>query len=126
MSKKRKGWLARLVDMDDTTVSASTVFLLLTSAIALFMLLVPAVALLIEVCYNHTIASDISGMAQYIAAVCGIFASGGILKGWTNYTNYRFNRKTPKDIANKIKEEIEEELLNNESSDNAKEDELDA
>lgn len=114
--RKRKGWLARLVDMDDTSVSASTVFLLLTSVVALFMLIVPAVALLVEVFYNHTIASDIAGMAQYVAAVCGIFASGGILKGWTNYTNYRFNKKTPEEIARKIQKEIDEEQLENEEN----------
>lgn len=93
MKEKRKGWIARLVDMEDTTVSASTVFLLITSAIALILLLVPAIVMLVEVFYNHTITTDLSGMAEYIAAVAGIFASGGILKGWTNYSNYRFKKK---------------------------------
>lgn len=119
--RKRKGWLSRLFDMDDSSVSASTVFLFLTSFIALFLLLVPAIAMLIEVYFNHTIASDISGMAEYIAAVCGIFASGGILKGWTNYTNYRFNKKTPEEIARKIQKELNEEKLEMED-----EEELDA
>ena len=48
--KKRKGWLSRLFDMEDSTVSASTAFLFLTSFIALFLLLIPAIAMLIEVC----------------------------------------------------------------------------
>ena len=90
--KRQKGWIARLVDMEDTTVSASTVFLLITSIVAIILLLVPAVVLIIEVCYNHTIATDMSGMAEYVAAVAGIFASGGILKGWTNYSNYKFKK----------------------------------
>ena len=123
--RKKKTWLSRLFDMEDTTVSASTVFLFLTSAIALFLLLVPAVAMLIEVYFNHTIASDISGMAQYIAAVCGIFASGGILKGWTNYTNFRFNKKSPEEIAHKLEKEIKEELEDENDSD-CEEPELDA
>ena len=121
--RKKKTWLSRLFDMEDTTVSASTVFLFLTSAIALFLLLVPAVAMLIEVYFNHTIASDISGMAEYIAAVCGIFASGGILKGWTNYTNYRFNKKSKEEIAYKLEKEIKEELADENDSE---EPELDA
>ena len=125
MKKKRKNWLSRLFDMDDQTVSASTVFLFLTSFIALFLLLVPAIAMLIEVYFNHTIASDISGMAEYIAAVCGIFASGGILKGWTNYTNYRFNKKSPEEIAHKLEKEIKEELEDENNSEN-EEPELDA
>ena len=91
--KGRKGWIARLVDMEDTTVSASTVFLLITSAVAIILLIVPAIVLLVELHYNHTISTDLSGMAEYIAAVAGIFASGGILKGWTNYSNYRFKKK---------------------------------
>ena len=123
--KKRKGWLSRLFDMEDPTVSASTVFLFLTSFIALFLLLIPAIAMLIEVCYNHTIASDISGMAEYIAAVCGIFASGGILKGWTNYTNFRFNKKSPEEIAHKLEKDIKEELEDENDSD-CEEPELDA
>lgn len=125
MRKKKKGWFARLVDMDDTTVSASTVFLIITSVIALVLLLVPAIALLIEVFYNHTIATDLSGMAQYIAAVCGIFASGGILKGWTNYSNYRFNKKSPEEIAHKLEKEIKEELEDENDSDD-EDSELDA
>ena len=124
--KKRKSWLSRLFDMDDQSVSASSVFLFLTSFIALFLLLVPAIAMLIEVCYNHTIASDISGMAEYIAAVCGIFASGGILKGWTNYTNYRFNKKSPEEIARKLEKEIKEELEDEENDLDYEEPELDA
>lgn len=123
--KKRKTWISRLFDMDDSTVSASTVFLFLTSFIALFLLLVPAIAMLIEVYFNHTIASDISGMAEYIAAVCGIFASGGILKGWTNYTNYRFNKKSKEEIAYKLEKEIKEELEDENDSED-KETELDA
>ena len=125
--KKRKSWLSRLFDMDDQSVSASSVFLFLTSFIALFLLLVPAIAMLIEVCYNHTIASDISGMAEYIAAVCGIFASGGILKGWTNYTNYRFNKKSPEEIARKLEKEIKEEVEDEENDSTCEEEpELDA
>ena len=115
--KKRKGWLSRLFDMEDSTVSASTVFLFLTSFIALFLLLSPAIAMLIEGGYNHTIASDISGMAEYIAAVCGIFASGGILKGWTNYTNYRFNKKSPEEIAHKCLKKKKEEIAHEKDSD---------
>ena len=109
MKKKRKGWIARLVDMEDTTVSASTVFLLITSAVAIILLLVPAIVLLVEVFYNHTIATDMSGMAEYIAAVAGIFASGGILKGWTNYSNYRFKKPQNKDNSDDLTEDIEEE-----------------
>ena len=126
MNKKRKCWFARLFDMDDSSVSASTVFLFLTTLIALILLLVPAISLLVEIYYNHTISSDISGFAEYIAAVCGIFASGGILKGWTNYTNYRFNnqKKSKQEISNVINDMMQE--YQDEEKDEEKDEELDA
>ena len=62
-SRKKKCWLTRLFDMDDSSVSASTVFLFLTSFVALVLLMVPAISILLEVCYNHTVATDLSGMA---------------------------------------------------------------
>ena len=126
--KKRKSWFARLFDMNDTSVSASTLFLVITSTIALILLLVPAVALLVEVFFNHTIATDLSGMAQYIAAVCGIFASGGILKGWTNYSSYRFNKQSQKEIVESVKNQLLEEELEEKDKEicNEDEEELDA
>ena len=126
--KKRKSWFARLFDMNDTSVSASTLFLVITSTIALILLLVPAVALLVEVFFNHTIATDLSGMAQYIAAVCGIFASGGILKGWTNYSSYRFNKQSQKEIIESVKNQLLEEELEEKDKEicNEDEEELDA
>ena len=126
--KKRKSWFARLFDMNDTSVSASTLFLVITSTIAIILLLVPAVALLVEVFFNHTIATDLSGMAQYIAAVCGIFASGGILKGWTNYSSYRFNKQSQKEIVESVKNQLLEEELEEKDKEiyNEDEEELDA
>ena len=114
--------------MNDASVSASTLFLVITSAIALILLLVPAVALLVEVYFNHTIATDLSGMAQYIAAVCGIFASGGILKGWTNYSSYRFNKQSQKEIVESVKNQLLEEELEEKDKEicNEDEEELDA
>ncbi len=90
MAKRKKKWFSRLFDGDDKSVSVSTVFLLLTSLTAILLLIVPAVVLLIEVHYNHTIATDIDGLATYIGAVSTIFMSGGLLKGWTTYNNWKF------------------------------------
>jgi hypothetical protein len=87
---KNKKFVEKLLDSDDKRVSASTVFLLLTSLTAILLLIVPAVVLLIEIHYNHTIQTDISGLATYIGAVSTIFLSGGLLKGWTTYNNYKF------------------------------------
>lgn len=110
MKKKKKGWVARLLDMDDTTVSASTVFLLLCSATAIILLLIPAIVLLDEVIHNHTITTDLNGLAAYITACLGFFVTGGLLKGWTNYSNYRFNSGKEKinELANAVKDKVDE------------------
>lgn len=78
--------------MDDNTVSVTSIFLLVTTIIGLVLLLVPAIVLLVEVFYNHTITTDLSGMAAYIGSVAGLFASAGITKAWTNWSNYKFNK----------------------------------
>lgn len=104
---KRKGWFARLFDMNDETVSASTVFLILTSIVGLLLLVVPTIGLFVDIYFNHTVTIDLGGMAEYILAASGIFASGGILKGWTNYSNYRF-RKNKKQTIEIIEEDDDE------------------
>ena len=102
---KRKGWFARLFDMSDETVSASTVFLVFTSIIGLLLLFAPSVGLLVDIYFNHTITIDLGGLSEYILASSGVFASGGILKGWTNYSNFRFRKARKRD---KIENEIED------------------
>lgn len=78
--------------MDDSSVSVTSVFLIVTTITGLILLLVPAIALLVEVFYNHTIATDLSGMAAYIGSVAALFTSAGITKAWTNWSNYKFNK----------------------------------
>lgn len=92
VEKIKYKFLNKLFDMDDNSVSATSVFLLATTIIGLILLLVPAITLLVEVFYNHTIATDLSGMAAYIGSVAGLFASAGITKAWTNWSNYKFNK----------------------------------
>jgi len=105
--KKKRSWISRLFDMDDNTVSASTVFMVATSLVATVLLLVPAIVLIIEVVYNHTITTDLTGMGTYISAIVALYASGGLVKGWTNYSNYKFNQNNSN---NNTTEEDEEEL----------------
>lgn len=45
--------------------------------------MIPAMVLTIEVVYNHTIQTDLQGMAAYIGAVAGLFATAGITKAWS-------------------------------------------
>ena len=90
--KNQKGWFARLFDMNDDTVSASTVFLFATSMVALLLLIIPMCGLIVDIACHHTITINMSDMAAYIGSSASVFAAGGVLKGWTNYSNYRFNK----------------------------------
>lgn len=92
MKNKKRSFFSKLFDMDDNSVSITSVFLIITTVIGLILLLVPAIILLVEVYYNHTVATDLSGMASYIGAVAALFATGGITKAWTNWSNYKFNK----------------------------------
>ena len=75
-------YIGKLVN-NNTGVSSKNFFLVAVTLIGCLLLLVPVVLLLIEVCYNHTIQTDLNGLAAYIASVAGIFASAGITKAWS-------------------------------------------
>ena len=68
---------------NNTGVSSKNFFLVAVTIIGLILLLVPAVLLIVEVIYNHTIATDLNGLAAYIGAVAAIFTSAGITKAWS-------------------------------------------
>ena len=75
-------YLGKLIS-NNTGVSSKNFFLVAVTVIGLILLLVPAVLLIVEVIYNHTIATDLNGLAAYIGAVAGVFASAGISKAWS-------------------------------------------
>ena len=68
---------------NNTGVSSKNFFLVAVTVIGLILLLIPAVILIIEVIFNHTISTDLNGMAAYIASVASIFASAGITNAWS-------------------------------------------
>lgn len=68
---------------NNTGVSSKNFFLVTVTLIGLLLLLVPVIVLLVEVFTNHTIQTDLNGLAAYIGAVAGVFASAGITKAWS-------------------------------------------
>ena len=68
---------------NNTGVSSKNFFLVAVTIIGLILLLVPAVLLIVEVIYNHTIATDLNGLAAYIGAVAAVFTSAGITTAWS-------------------------------------------
>ncbi len=85
------GWWKRLLDKNDSSVSSSSFYLVAVTLVGLLLLIVPMIVLCIEVWFNHTIQTDLNGMAAYIAAVAGLFATGGVVKGWISYNDSKTN-----------------------------------
>ena len=75
-------FLTKLVQ-NNTGVSSKNFFLVVVTFIGLILLLIPAIVLLVEVFYNHTIQTNLQGMAAYIGSVASIFATAGITKAWS-------------------------------------------
>lgn len=88
-TKSSDSYMNKLIKSDNN-VSAGNFFLIATTIVGLMLLLVPLFALVIEAWFNHTITTDLSGMASYIVAVCSIFTVGGITHGWTSWSENKF------------------------------------
>ena len=71
--------------------SSKSFFLVLVTMIGTLLLAMPIFILSIEAWYNHTIATNLSDMAAYIAAVAGVFTSVGLTKVWGE----KYERKLP-------------------------------
>jgi hypothetical protein len=82
---------------NNTGVSSKNFFLVTVTIIGLILLLIPAIVLTVEVAFNHTIATDLNGMAAYIAAVASLFATVGITKAWSERNEKRKYNKKDKD-----------------------------
>lgn len=89
--KFSKWWFVRLIE-NNTGVSSKNFFLVTVTIIGCLLLLTPVVILIIEVYYNHTITTDLNGLAAYIGAVAAIFTSVGITKAWSEkYESFKKN-----------------------------------
>lgn len=81
---------------NNTGVSSKNFFLVSATLTGIVLLAMPILVLSIEIIYNHTITTDLNGLAAYIASVAGIFATAGITKAWSEI-NERGNVKKDKD-----------------------------
>lgn len=78
----KMNYINKLIN-NNTGVSSKNFFLVTVTLIGLLLLLVPVIVLLIEVIATHTIHTDLNGLAAYIGAVAGVFATAGITKAWS-------------------------------------------
>ena len=91
----------------DNNVSVGNFFLVACTIIGLLLLTVPLFALVIEAWFNHTITTDLTGMASYIVAVCSIFTVGGLTHGWTSWAENKFKSINKDHDDNELIEEEE-------------------
>lgn len=68
---------------NNSGVSSKNFFLIVVTLIGCLLLIVPVITLGIEAYFNHTITTDLSGMAAYIGAVASLFATAGLTKAWS-------------------------------------------
>lgn len=68
---------------NNTGVSSKSFFLVSVTMVGLLLLIIPAIVLIVEIFTTHTIRTDLNGMAAYIGAVAGLFATAGITKAWS-------------------------------------------
>ena len=74
---------------NNTGTSSKSFFLVIVTLIGCLLLLVPIIILVIDVICNHYIKTDLNGLASYIGAVAGVFASAGITKAWSEMAEKR-------------------------------------
>lgn len=86
-NKDKNGWWHKLLDKRNDEVSSSTFFVCILLGVGVLLLLVPLFALSIEAWFNHTITTDLTGMAAYIGSVTAIFTVAAGLKGWVSHND---------------------------------------
>lgn len=75
-------YLNKLIN-NNTGVSSKNFLVVTITIVSLVLLLIPAIILLVEIIYNHTILTDLSGLSQYIGSVAALLATAGITKAWS-------------------------------------------
>lgn len=82
----------KLLVQNGSGVSSKSFFLVVVTIIGCILLLVPAIILVVEVFFNHTVATDLNGLAAYITAVAAMFASVGITKVWGEKNEHKSHK----------------------------------
>lgn len=65
---------------NNTGVSSKNFFLVVMTLVGLVLLLMPIIILSIEITYNHTITTDLNGLAAYIGATSTVLVTAGVTK----------------------------------------------
>lgn len=103
---KKHGFWASLI-RTNTGVSSLNFYLIGTTLVGISLLVLVIFAISWEVIHNNSVTSDINGWAAFVGAVATLFASAGIAKGWSNWSEHKFGKKKIKETE---EEDIEEDI----------------
>lgn len=67
---------------NNTGISSKNFFLVVITIIGCILLLMPAIIIPVEL-FTTGLTTDLTGIASYIGAVAGIFATAGVTKAWS-------------------------------------------
>ena len=87
--KNKHGFWGSLV-RQGTGVSSLNFYLLATTIIGIGLLSTIIFCIIWEVLHNNMVQSDLSGWAAIVGAISTLFASAGIAKGWSNWSEHKF------------------------------------
>ena len=89
MRRQSHGFWGSLV-RQGTGVSSLNFYLIATTIVGIALLATVIFAIIWEVIHNNVVSSDISGWAAFVGAVGTLFASAGVAKGWSNWSEHKF------------------------------------
>lgn len=87
--KDIQNYLGQII-RNNTGVSSLSFIMVTIGIMSILLLLVICICMLIEVIYNHTIATSLDGYAAIIASVAGLITSVGIPKAINNYGENKY------------------------------------
>lgn len=67
---------------NNSGTSSKSFFLVAVTLIGCLLLLIVGFVLLYEVICNHTIHTDLTGLAALVGSIASLFATAGITKAW--------------------------------------------
>ena len=109
MKQAKHGFWGSLV-RQGTGVSSLNFYLIVTTLIGCGLLGTVVFAIIWEVLHNNIVTSDLSGWAALVGAVSTLFASAGIAKGWSNYSENKFLKTIKDKLSNGDEETINEDI----------------
>ena len=104
MKSSSHGFWGSLV-RTNTGVSSLNFYLIGTTLTGIALLILVIFAVTWDVIHNNTVVSDINGWAAFVGAVATLFASAGIAKGWSNWSENKFGPKNNEVALDNLQED---------------------